>query len=281
MLSYQHLYHAGNPVDCQKHCLLAALLHTVGAFHYIDTHSGRGLYDLQAPEARKIAEYRTGIDKIWPLGNWPKELRRFQHLLEDMNPDGVCRFYPGSPMVARAYADTQTCLDLYEIHPQEYQALLEATASDARFTVHKQSGWSYLASGRPEESAQKTGRTVILIDPSYELKEDYVTLPERVAQALARMPDAIILIWYPLLVADRHRLLLDAMRRMIDAPVLQNEITVADKEKTRGIYATGMLCVNPPETYAESAGKIAAWLAQAIGNKGKESSSTGYLLHSP
>ena len=55
MLSYQHAYHAGNPADVHKHALLAAMLDYLTAkdkpLTYIETHAGRGLYDLAAPEA--------------------------------------------------------------------------------------------------------------------------------------------------------------------------------------------------------------------------------------
>lgn len=53
MLSYQHLYHAGNLADLHKHALLARMLSYLTAkdkpLTYLETHAGRGLYDLSAP----------------------------------------------------------------------------------------------------------------------------------------------------------------------------------------------------------------------------------------
>ena len=46
MLSYQHIYHAGNLADVQKHALLAYILDYLTQkdkpLSYIETHAGRG-----------------------------------------------------------------------------------------------------------------------------------------------------------------------------------------------------------------------------------------------
>ena len=65
MLSYQHHYHAGNLADVQKHALLAWALDYLTQkdkpVTYIETHAGRGLYDLAADEAVKTGEAAAGI----------------------------------------------------------------------------------------------------------------------------------------------------------------------------------------------------------------------------
>lgn len=262
MLSYQHIYHAGNHVDCQKHVMLSALLQSFDGFHYIDTHSGRGLYDLDADEARKIAEYRTGIDKIWSLTNWPKELRLFQHFLEDLNQDGVCRYYPGSPMVALAHAGQTDRLDLYEIHPQELSALQDNMTRYAQAYIHNQSGWDVLSHALPQSDKQQ----IILIDPSYELKDEYSNMPHLVEQALKQAPDAIILVWYPMLTANRHETMLHGFKSLATAtPILKNEIIINDTVNAKGLYGTGLLCINPPQGYDAVMSKLSAWLSNAIG----------------
>ena len=260
MLSYQHIYHAGNIVDCQKHAVLSALLSQLQGFHYIDTHAGRGLYDLTAPEAQKIREYADGIDKIWTLQNWPKEMRAYQHLLEELNPDGVCNFYPGSPLVAYAHAKTDDRLDLYEIHPQELVALDEAMSRYKNVAIHNVNGWEVLT-----QPIAETTNTVILIDPSYELKEEYTLMASRVAQVLHSVHQAIILIWYPLLKAGRHMEMLNAFRTQVNAPALKTEIHMGAVENVDGLYGTGLLLVNPPPGFDTIVSKISAWLTQALG----------------
>ena len=72
MLSYQHAYHAGNLADVHKHALLAWILSYLTAkdkpLSYIETHSGRGLYDLGSAEAVKTGEAGQGIELVERLG---------------------------------------------------------------------------------------------------------------------------------------------------------------------------------------------------------------------
>ncbi len=65
MLSYQHHFHAGNLADVHKHATLAWVLDYLTQkdkpLTYIETHAGRGLYDLGADEALKTGEAQAGI----------------------------------------------------------------------------------------------------------------------------------------------------------------------------------------------------------------------------
>lgn len=75
MLSYQHIYHAGNAADLHKHALLAWMLDYLTAkdkpLSYIETHAGRGLYDLGSEEARKTGEAEAGIFGRNGPDRWP------------------------------------------------------------------------------------------------------------------------------------------------------------------------------------------------------------------
>ena len=59
MLSYQHAYHAGGPADLHKHIVLAELIARLTvkprAISYLETHAGRGLYDLTAAKVYGLA----------------------------------------------------------------------------------------------------------------------------------------------------------------------------------------------------------------------------------
>ena len=78
MLSYRHLFHAGNFADVFKHALLTRLLIAVASkekpFCYLDTHAGIGRYDLTHAWAQKAREYENGIARIWNATDAPPEL---------------------------------------------------------------------------------------------------------------------------------------------------------------------------------------------------------------
>ena len=67
MLSYQHIYHAGNLADVHKHSLLAWMLEYLTRkdkpLTYMETHAGRALYHLSDEAALKTGEAQQGISK--------------------------------------------------------------------------------------------------------------------------------------------------------------------------------------------------------------------------
>ncbi len=172
MLSYQHPYHAGSNTDCHKHSLLCLLLQRLAdketAFSYVDLHSARGLYDLKCAEAQKTKEYETGISQLWPLKDWPPSLAPYQQLVHALNAEGALRYYPGSPRIASALLRAQDRLYLYELHPQEFPILKSNMGDDPRVQCYASDGWKALTDPMPP----KEKRGMVLIDSSYELKED-------------------------------------------------------------------------------------------------------------
>ncbi|HEY0337708.1 MAG TPA: 23S rRNA (adenine(2030)-N(6))-methyltransferase RlmJ, partial [Burkholderiales bacterium] len=56
MLSYRHLFHAGNFADVFKHALLSRLLIAIASkdkpYLYLDTHAGIARYDFGHPWAQ-------------------------------------------------------------------------------------------------------------------------------------------------------------------------------------------------------------------------------------
>ena len=65
MLSYQHGFHAGNRADVLKHAVLHTILSAVAKQSpnclYVETHSGRGRYDLNGAQATKGGEALDGV----------------------------------------------------------------------------------------------------------------------------------------------------------------------------------------------------------------------------
>ena len=79
MLSYQHGYHAGEFLDVIKHVTLALILDYLKnkekPLLYLETHAGRGIYDLKGPQANKTAEFKQGIELLWnQQGEFPESI---------------------------------------------------------------------------------------------------------------------------------------------------------------------------------------------------------------
>src|SRR5258707_1501360 len=99
-MNYRHAYHAGNFADVLKHAaLVAVLLHLrkkETPFAVIDTHGGRGLYDISGEEAKKTREAEAGIKRLLGLNSVPGVLGPYCELVRSFG-EGV---HPGSPLIA-------------------------------------------------------------------------------------------------------------------------------------------------------------------------------------
>ena len=265
MLSYQHLYHAGNGADCHKHAILTVLLQSLmrkeTPLCYRETHAGRGLYDLTCAEALKTDEARTGILSLLQNTDWPDELQAYRQALDQHNTSTPLQFYPGSPLVTSGQLREKDRMYLYEYHPQEYAALEENCQIDKRITCHFTNGWEMLTT----YPAPQENRGLTLIDPSYELKEDYDLMAERMTKALKKWRNGVYAIWYPLLPDNPHHHMYDVLIDSSIRNIFVSELAFFKPHQKKGMYGSGMAIVNPPWQSDESIQKITRWLTQNIG----------------
>jgi 23S rRNA (adenine2030-N6)-methyltransferase len=101
MLSYQHIFHAGNLADVQKHALLAWMLAHLTRkdkpLSYLETHAGRALYDLATPEAVKTREAASGIEAV---ADWFADDHPYAKVVASMRLRHGDAAYAGSPLLA-------------------------------------------------------------------------------------------------------------------------------------------------------------------------------------
>jgi 23S rRNA (adenine2030-N6)-methyltransferase len=266
MLSYQHAYHAGNFVDCHKHAALCALItalqHKDSAITFYDFFAGRGAYSLHSPEANKTGEYIHGIAKIWDKPNAPAEIQPYLQLISAGNPDDL-QHYPGSPEIMRQALRPQDRLICVDAHPQEFDALSQHLGQHPQITLHKRDAWESMSALLPPKEPHKTPRGLIVIDPAYEVKNDYLTLVKAMAQALQKFAHGVYLIWYPLLSAGHHEVMLDAFKQQITTKTVHSQLIVQTPQP-KGLYGSGLLLINPPWQFDDALHNINSWLLQHL-----------------
>lgn len=253
MLSYQHIYHAGNLADVHKHALLAWALAYLTAkdkpLSYIETHAGRGLYDLTANEAAKTGEAAAGI--VRAEGWFPAD-HPYRRILAQVRAAHGTSAYPGSPMVAALSLREGDVMHLCELHPQEFRAL-SANLAPWGAHVRQENGLEAALALTPPTPR----RGMMLIDPSYEVKADYDTIPKVIAKVAKRWNVGVIALWYPILTDIPHVPMLAALTR--DFPEgLRSEVRFPPVREGHRMVGSGMFFVNPPYGLAEESARLHA-----------------------
>jgi 23S rRNA (adenine2030-N6)-methyltransferase len=269
MLSYRHSFHAGNFADVLKHIILMEILEYLKKkdkpFCYIDTHAGPGTFQLNSDYAQKNREFENGIGKLWKRDDLPDCVANYVNLIKCFNSTAFLTGYPGSPAIAKRLLRSKDRLFLFELHPTEIKLLSDAINRDRRIKVFHADGLKHAIGLLPPYEH----RGLTLIDPSYEIKNDYSQVAEILVTMYKRFATGSYLLWYP--VVERHRI--QKLERAIQSSGIKNvqlfELGIQSDTYEHGMTASGMIVVNPPWTLAATMQQILPWLADVLGNDGK------------
>jgi len=248
MLSYQHAYHAGCAADVHKHAVLAQLLLRLTAedepLTVIDTHAGRGLYSLTSMESKKTGEAIDGIVRLLAEGKLDPDHPLFKAIAATRRAHGPAA-YPGSPLITHGLLRTLDHLYLMELHPQEHKALNRLLGKKPNVTVQRQDGFNAALELVPS----KPTRGLVLIDPSYEMKSEYEQTADFVMDMHEDWPEAIIMLWYPLLKAGHYKAMVEMLTQANLKGFQVSERLFAKPEDVRGMFGSGLIMVNLPPAY--------------------------------
>lgn len=246
MFGYRHLYHAGNFADVTKHVILVALLESLWRkqtpFAILDTHGGIGRYRLDSPQALKNREFADGIGRLWSQDEMPEIVRRYLDVVRRYNPAGELLTYPGSPRIAREWLREQDRLLVTELNPSDHATLKSEFAGDRQVSVHLQDAYQGLKAFLPP----KEKRGLVLIDPAFELRDEYDRLVQGIASAWQRWPSGLYAIWYPIQNQGLVTRLHEALCKSGIRKVLCAELTIRPAEQRSRLNGSGMLIINPP-----------------------------------
>ena len=249
MLSYRHAFHAGNHADVLKHMVLVDLIGHLKQkdkpFWYIDTHAGAGVYALDTPTALKTAEFRDGIGRLWQEPGLPTPVQGYVEQVRALNRSGKLLRYPGSPQVALQLLRPTDRLHLFDLHSTDSRLLQKEYDGDRRIRALAGDGFVGLKALLPPQPR----RALVLIDPSYEDREDYRQVVGAVEDALRRFATGMYIIWYPLLSRREATRLPAALAALRERDWLQVELRVkAPAEDGIGMHGSGLFVFNPPWT---------------------------------
>src|ERR1700676_483431 len=275
-MNYRHAFHAGGFADVIKHVVLVRILTYLqdkpAAFRIIDTHAGAGLYDLTGEEARRGGEWLTGIARLMQARfseNTAALLKPYLDIVRAFNPQRDLQAYPGSPLIARALLRAQDRLTACEVEPNARKRLIDALRRDTQARVVDLDGWVALPAFVPPNER----RGLVLIDPPFEQKDEFERLAGGFAEAFAKWPTGIYVLWYPV----KSRRATDALAQHVAGVVegvigagkcLRLEFSVAPQMADAGLTSAGLLIVNPPWTLVSELKAILPELEKPLGQGG-------------
>jgi len=256
-MNYRHGFHAGNFADVFKHVILMELLQALKAkptaFCYVDTHAGRGRYDLRADQAERTREYVDGVQRLIDAPHLVQPLRDYVDLVRGFDADNIAdaiAHYPGSPLIARAMMREQDRAIVCELQEEEAAVLKLALRGDTRFAVHQRDGYAALKALLPPP--QKRG--LVLIDPPFEAQGgEYGQIQDALIHAFSRWPNAIHAVWYPIklreTIAPFHRWLYASEHTR---NVLVTELLLTPDNSPLRLNGCGTALINPPWRFEQT-----------------------------
>lgn len=263
-MNYLHGFHAGNHADVLKHAALGQVLRYLQAkekpLFLIDSHGGRGQYDLGAPEALRSGEFRHGIVRIQAAPDAPAALAPYLGAVAAANPGGGLTVYPGSPVMMARVLRVQDRLVACELHPREAACLEEALYPFARARVRSGDGYAALKALLPPPER----RGLILIDPPFEKTTEFADLAAALRAAWKRFPGGVYLIWYPLKDRAAASGFLDEVTAAGIRDATTYELFVRDPASVPGMAGSGLLAINASFALDPAMRDIGPWLAARL-----------------
>lgn len=244
-MNYRHIYHAGNFADIAKHVgllyCLDALKRKESAFFALDSHAGRGFYDLQAPEAHKSGEAERGIQRLIETAIGNPVLADYFAAIGARRGKRLAR-YPGSPALIAAGLRPQDRALFVELMPAEARAAEREVETSGRVRTEIGDGYAALKAFLPPDER----RGLVLIDPPYESLDELKTMLQAFAEAYRRWPSGTYLMWYPIRSATQRSLVHARFEALRIPKMLFADLAIHPDDAGVGLAGSGLMIVNPP-----------------------------------
>lgn len=241
-MNYRHIYHAGNFADVLKHWVLTLILEKLRQketpFCLLDTHAGLGMYDLQHPNAQNTMEHQNGVAQLLVKPLAP-EFAAYMRIVQAYTKDHA--IYPGSAAIMQEFLRPTDRLLLNELHPEDFAQLKENFAQDRRIKIYNNDAYQCLKALLPPPER----RGLVLIDPAFEVKDEFTRIIQGLQDALKRFANGIYVIWYPI----KDRAVVEKFYRDVRKINLPPALCVefyANEDIGVQLNSCGLLILNPP-----------------------------------
>ena len=244
MLSYKHGFHAGNHADVLKHIVLIYLYNLAKKYNksisYIDTHSGNGKYKYISRYMEKNKEYKYGIKRIEEYNGENKLIKNYLKIIRIITKNN--NFYPGSPFIISNISNNSDKLYFCELHNNEFNDLKKNLNQFTNIKNINTDGFEYI-----EKKLKNDKSYFILIDPSYEIKDDFIKI-NNILDNIEKYSKSKILIWYPILSYEDNDGFIENLRKKGIDKMINIELPIRSDSDDRGMKGSGLVIINFKET---------------------------------
>lgn len=244
-MKYRHQYHAGNFADVHKHVLLLEVLRALTrkdkGLLFVDTHAGRGDYDLHPGDAQHPAEWQSGVAKLLAAAPRHEALTRYRDLVA-AGTHGGSLHYPGSPLLATRTLRAVDRAVFFETQREEAGQLRKVLPESKRARVEGSDGFQGLRALLPPPER----RGCVLIDPPYEDRGDLAQVLNAVKDALSRFDSAVLLLWLPVKMRGDFDSWFATLQAAAQRPVLASLLWMHPCDSRAALNGSALVLVNPP-----------------------------------
>jgi 23S rRNA (adenine2030-N6)-methyltransferase len=244
-MKYRHQYHAGNFADVHKHVLLLAVLRALTrkdkGLLFVDTHAGRGEYELHPGDAAHPAEWQAGAAKLLAATPRHEALTHYRDLLVARR-HGASLWYPGSPLLALGELRDVDRAVFFETQRDEAGHLRKRIDGPVRARVESADGFAGLRALLPPPER----RGCVLIDPPYEERDDYSRVTAATLDALQRFESGVLLLWLPVKLRDDFDDWYGKLRAKVSRPTLASLLWMHPCDSRAALNGSALVVVNPP-----------------------------------
>jgi 23S rRNA (adenine2030-N6)-methyltransferase len=255
-MKYRHQYHAGNFADVHKHVLLLEVLRALTrkdkGLLFVDTHAGRGEYELHPGDSAHPAEWQAGAARLLDASPRHEALVKYRELLLTRRHGGSLN-YLGSPLLALGQLRDLDRAVFFETQREESGQLRKLVSGRTR--VESSDGFAGLRSLLPPPER----RGCVLIDPPYEEREDLARVQSAVTDSLQRFESAVLLLWLPVKLRADFDTWYARLSAAVARPMLASLLWMHPCDSRAALNGSALVLVNPPYLIEEG---MREWLPE-------------------
>jgi 23S rRNA (adenine2030-N6)-methyltransferase len=247
-VNYRHAFHAGNFADVHKHVVLLALLERLKRkptpLFFLDTHAGRGRYDLHSPDATRSDEWRDGVGRLHGVDAKSPDVRNYMLAagLPKAQAEQPVRQYSGSPVLAIEALRSGDRAVFVEQQPIEARVLEQSLPRRRNTSVVCGDGYAALKTYLPP----RENRGLVLIDPPYESEREFAEVDRAMNFGLRRWPNGMFAAWYPIKAGPDWQRLHAGLKQSGLRKLLLLELSIRPADSPIGLNGSGLIVANPP-----------------------------------